>query len=169
MGQIQFYDGKVLFVGGQVAMHEDCCCPPPCYPCSVPPEGCYQNQPAAYVDVPNDDCRCEFYTGWYSYREKRNTTGYCLWVWRRLLPASDSILWLIVSFDKVSSKFHAVLCRTEGAERDFMVPCWLDEPTTYPEITGIECNCDTGNLEGDFELVSDRLSCENCTATVSLG
>jgi len=36
VGTVQFYDGKVLFVGGQVAMHEDCCCekePVPDYNC----------------------------------------------------------------------------------------------------------------------------------------
>jgi hypothetical protein len=30
MGNVQFYDGKVLFVGGQVAMDPACCCGAPC-------------------------------------------------------------------------------------------------------------------------------------------
>jgi hypothetical protein len=26
MGNIRFYDNKILFVGNQIAMHDDCCC-----------------------------------------------------------------------------------------------------------------------------------------------
>ncbi len=31
---IQFVDGAILFVDGAIAMHEDCCCPCPCFCCS---------------------------------------------------------------------------------------------------------------------------------------
>ncbi len=34
MGKVQIYNGKVLFVGGKVATHEDCCCGEDC------PEDC---------------------------------------------------------------------------------------------------------------------------------
>ena len=56
---IQFYDGDILFVGGEIAMHEDCCCGEgECATCVG--HGCTDNcGPPCYwaeYEVENGDC-----------------------------------------------------------------------------------------------------------------
>lgn len=48
MGNVRFYDNKVLFVDSKVAMHDDCCCPPD----DCPTSNCLDNSPCENTTIP---------------------------------------------------------------------------------------------------------------------
>lgn len=87
MGQVQFWDGVILFVGGQVAMDPACCCEEipseiPCVDCCSWPAVSHW-QPSALVSVDGAcEAKCleaahiyDIFVGFNAYDD------YCYWRW----------------------------------------------------------------------------------------
>ena len=166
MGTVQFVDGAILFVGGQIAMHVDCCCeeePPPCVPCSDPPVGCYQAQPSAVVSVPNGDCVCTSYSGSYEPEVVSSDPGVsCEFRWLEDRGGGLSFR-LAVKYIIATGEFWGVLYRAGTVYKRFMLS------TDWQLITGLSCNCITGNLEGAFTLNATHAECPACVANITVG
>ena len=71
----QFVDGKILFVDGDVAMHEDCCCSDPCEDCTGTQDDITMSWASGYsCDNPQPTD-----TGVYVYNNFISIS--CVWIW----------------------------------------------------------------------------------------
>jgi len=146
MGTVQFYNGKVLFVGGKVAMSADCCCGCP-LDCFEP-----DSQPDLVCSISGlCDAICSRFNATFSFREY-SEPWLCEWVWD-LYTAPYT--------------FFIHIKKENGVWYAYGEPC---TPTTsWQIITGVSCNKTTHFLEGEFDLVCDEVLCAGCTVHVTLG
>ena len=158
MGTGQFVDGAILFVGGQIAMHVDCCCgATPGDPCP----DCGGAQPDAVVTVTagcNDPCddSAELASPFVFASYGEPEPGTCFWTWEAT-DEKGRVWTLEVDYEISSSPFYVGLT-VAGASR-------FDK---Y-EAT-VDCNGTTGALSGSVILDKTPWCTGTCTtATVTLG
>jgi len=165
MGTVQFVDGAILFVGGQIAMHEDCCCGDPCVDCSG-------EQPNAEVTV-EGSCSwgaCENANGEHVYQGFSGESP-CQWEWKYTGGASSS--YLHIFYYTSPSRFCARLGL--GVYTYFGSDGSCGGIANYLDVTAwVSCDEETGLLQGAFDLSGDTgigggLNCDGCTAHVTLG
>ena len=160
MGTIQFWDGVILFVGGAIAMHTNCCCEEIVEPCT----DCGDTQPDLEVEINDNGGTCDE-GGWgdchapagtYEYAAFDDFETFCKW-----------------SFDQSDGSYHLWIYywKTSG-EYDVEINFG---PTNFPvmydgeNVAGISCNVETGHLVGSFTIYSEAAFCELCKADVTLG
>lgn len=162
VSQVRFYNGKVLFVGGLVAMHADCCCAAPCVDCAG-------EQPNAEVTV-TGTCTwgpCQNANGVHIYQGFNEAN--CQWEWLRVAGSARSYLHIFYS----SGIFCARL--GEGVYTHYGSDGSCGGRAYYLDVTAwVSCNKITGLLRGAFDLSGDTgigggQNCYGCTAHVTLG
>ena len=155
MGQVQFWDGKVLFVDGKVAMHPDCCCG--CGECIT----CEGEQPAASVTITGCNETCDDGSGsypWYYF----TGNGDCSWNWG---PH-------VVEYPPLTCTWYlGAFCIDD--ERSIGIKFW-DEFDWHDVFLGrpeeLTCDEESGHLTGTYILDGQAgTPCEGCTATVTFG
>ena len=187
---VQFYDGKVLFVDGQIAMHEDCCCEPSAEPCS----DCFVEQPSVVISFLGGGCAdsdefCAIIEGTATWRSNRTTplSQCCSFWWLESFPDVLWVRWRMVEvlYDPETKKYFAIASLWHEQEGNNWTvwyggdiePCpggaGPEYGNLYAEVEGITCNKETGHLEGDFVLNGLHppgcQDCVGCSIDVTLG
>jgi hypothetical protein len=146
---VQFWQGKVLFVGGQVAMHERCCCG--ANPCSA----CEFAQPSAVV-TKSGSCtepECSLHEGTYSFWGFLDTHGSCIWIMKN---TNQCEIW--IDYVKATGIWNISVSAPTGFG-------WYRYGLIDADI-----RCEAGNpprLVGTNQVPGENL-CAGCTATVTL-
>jgi hypothetical protein len=156
---VQFWQGKVLFVGGQVAMHERCCCKRCCAPCTT----CGVAQPSVTVTVAGGcDGNCSNAAGTYAFTSFTNYSSSCEWVWIKGTPGSGTSWEMYLRYTPSTGRWWCLIAQYDPAG---------NFEANAPE--GICCDCDTGHLKGQFAVPGINggfgVDCTGCTAMVTLG
>ena len=141
---IQFVDGKILFVDGAIAFHEDCCCG------GEPCTDCAGTQPSATVTL-NGGCggACDA-AGVYTYVDFEDLVNICGWKWEK----GDWELFAI--YDKNSESWELVVA---------------DLSNTFQGSLGEPLSCVSGEITGTASApdVVGSGDCDSCTATAIFG
>ena len=141
---VQFWQGKVLFVDRQVAMHEQCCCGDPC-------ANCGSDQPSALLTRSGScDFLCTMHEGTYTFSSHYNWDTECWW---DLLNENGCIM--RITYDKALGVYNVVV---------------LGNPPSVPAryaADGAAITCVVGHLVGTFEAPGTGY-CEGCVATITL-
>ena len=142
---VQFWQGKVLFVNGQVAMHERCCCGDPC-------ANCGSAQPGAVLTRSGScDPLCAMHEGTYSFASHYDWATECWW---DLLNGNGCLM--RITYDK-TRKVYTVM--VYGNPPNVPARYYIDGAT-------ITCNA-SGQLVGTFQAPGTSF-CEGCVATITL-
>jgi len=163
MGTVQFVDGAILFVGGQIAMHVDCCCEKVVKPC----EDCYIDQLSVVgtVDPPEGGACCLRMGGVWDWKQKAIYQNSCAWEWDRV-PEEEWYCLLVVHHFFAGPDTGLWKAKANAAYQGG-VQCQFNTQ----EVTGVSCNKGTGLLAGGCVLVGsvDALNCNNRTLTLVFG
>jgi hypothetical protein len=167
VSQIQFYNGAILFVGGQIAMSEDCCCEEvpsevPCTDCNVDPTE------LALVSVtpepePGSYCLlCEGFIGGAGMSFVPGEDA-CSWAWAHDNPNPVYYKRLYINYD--------VLTGIWSAEIVVKIQWWEDWRSIFSsaDVEGVFCSPSTHQLYGTFVLPGVHEDCIGSEATVTLG
>ena len=173
MGQVQFWEGAVLFVGGMMAMDPACCCPPgpglPCADCGPYPQGpvvvsVSGNCTASWVCENAPGTYTLDYDFWCGYSE---VGSLCEWVFGRGYIdewENEYPYYLFLTYNKISKTWSAELIFSSSVPQDL----WH----AGDENISVICNKTTHKLSGTIDLVIigdlGETICPDCTAQATL-
>ncbi|MBA7579441.1 hypothetical protein ES708_21312 [subsurface metagenome] len=163
MGQVQFWEGAILFVDGAIAMHENCCCEEVVEPC----EDCYINQFSVVgtVDPPEGGACCLRMSGVWEWKQKAIYELSCAWEWD-IVPEEEWYCLLAVHHYFAGPNIGLWKAKANAAYRGD-VQCQFNTQT----VEGVSCNKGTGLLAGECVLDggADALNCNDRTLTLVFG
>jgi len=187
-GKVQLWEGKVLLVGGKVALHEDCCCCP-CNACgeNAVGEDYAQDAMAVSLEIGGDDdamCACVPATlAWGSFLDEQvddNGDNWCRWWWSAINPDACGgqdpgqawHVWLAYYKDGPSAEkwfailFSGVTAHAYGGDylTDFNLPSNWTEVTEEASCSGRKIGLTAVELPGKDNAGDD---CDASTATIN--